>query len=300
MPWTRCGEEFMSSPTVTEPELQFIDVGAGGNRRRIAYRKRNGAGPAVVWCGGFKSDMASTKAARIDAWCAAQGRAMVRMDYAGHGESSGRFQDFVVSDWVADAEAVLARVVDGPAVIVGSSMGGWIAVLIAKRQAEANGAGLGASADSGNPHPERVERSAIPASSAERVHVAGLVLIAPACDFTEDLMWPQFPEHVKAEIMDKGVFQLPSAYSPEPTPITRALIEDGRNNRVFGRTFRVNCPVHILQGMKDPDIPFGQALKLVEHLPLDPVTVTLISDGNHRLSREEDIARLIAAVAGMG
>jgi pimeloyl-ACP methyl ester carboxylesterase len=211
--------------------------------------------------------MASTKAARIDAWCAEHGRAMVRMDYAGHGASDGRFRDFVVSDWVADAEAVLDRVVDGPALIVGSSMGGWIATLIAKRRAGRN--------------------------------LAALVLIAPACDFTESLMWPQFPEAIRRQIMETGLFALPSAYSPEPTPITRALIEDGRNNLVFGQSFRTGCPVHILQGMKDPDVPWTHALKLVEHLPLDPVTVTLISDGDHRLSREEDIARLLAAVAGM-
>ena len=164
--------------------------------------------------------------------------------YAGHGESSGLFQDYVFSDWAEDAVAVLTRIIDHPPVIVGSSMGGWIAVLIAKRLMEQGKTGA----------------------------IAGLVLIAPACDFTETLMWPQFPESVKTEIMEKGVFQLPSAYAPEPTPITRALIEDGRRNLVFGKTFQVGCPVHILQGMKDPDVPYTHALTLVEHLPLDPVT----------------------------
>jgi pimeloyl-ACP methyl ester carboxylesterase len=265
------GEDSVSSPSVTDPELQFLDLEGAGVSRRVAYLKRPGTGPTLVWLGGFKSDMASTKAARIDAWCAAKGRAMVRMDYAGHGASSGNFRDFVFSDWIADAQAVLTRVVDGPAVIVGSSMGGWIATLIAKRWAECGAKGK----------------------------ITGLVLIAPACDFTEALMWPRFPEDVKAEIMNKGVFDLPSAYSPEPTPITRALIEDGRRNLVLGQSFRVNCQVHILQGMRDPDVPFSHALQLVEHLPLDPVTVTLIGDGDHRLSREEDIERLIAAVAGM-
>jgi pimeloyl-ACP methyl ester carboxylesterase len=215
--------------------------------------------------------MTSTKAARIDAQCAARGRAMVRMDYAGHGASDGDFRDFVFSDWIEDAEAVLRELSGGPAVIVGSSMGGWIATLIAKRLMERD----------------------------ESDSIAGLVLIAPACDFTETLMWPQFPDHVKAAILEKGVFDLPSAYSPDPTPITRALIEDGRRNNVFGRTFRTGCPVHILQGMKDPDVPWSHALKLVEHLPLDPVTVTLINDGDHRLSREEDIQKLLEAVAGI-
>jgi pimeloyl-ACP methyl ester carboxylesterase len=257
---------------VTDPELQFLAVDGSRSRRRIAFRKREGAGPAVLWFGGFRSDMGSTKAARIDRWCAEHGRAMVRMDYAGHGASDGAFRDFVFTDWVEDARAVLERLAGGHAVIVGSSMGGWIATLVARRLMEAGHSG----------------------------RIAGLVLIAPACDFTEELMWPQFPDAVKAQILETGVFNLPSAYSPEPTPITRALIEDGRRNLVFGATFTVGCPVHILQGMKDPDVPWAHALKLVEHLPLDPVTVTLISDGDHRLSREEDIARLLQAVASIG
>jgi pimeloyl-ACP methyl ester carboxylesterase len=249
--------------------LQFLDVGSGGQARRIAYRATEGAGTPVVWLGGFKSDMASTKAAAIDDWCKAHGRPMVRMDYMGHGESSGDFRDGTFSIWAEDAVAVLTQVVKQPAIIVGSSMGGWIAVLIAKRLMEQGKTGK----------------------------IAGLVLIAPACDFTETLMWPQFPDSVKAEIMDKGVFNLPSAYSPEPTPITRSLIEDGRKNCVFGKTFQVGCPVHILQGIQDPDVPFTHALTLVEHLPLDPVVVTMISDGNHRLSRSQDIEMLISAVA---
>jgi pimeloyl-ACP methyl ester carboxylesterase len=257
--------------SVSDPQLQFLEVDGMRGKRRIALLPREGQGPAVLWFGGFRSDMTSTKAARIDAWCARNGRAMVRMDYAGHGQSDGRFADHVLSDWVEDAEAVLREVAGGPAIIVGSSMGGWIATLIAKRLME----------------------------QGEGGRIAGLVLIAPACDFTEELMWPQFPEAVKAEIMERGVFQLPSAYAPEPTPVTRALIEDGRKNLVFGSTFRVGCPVHILQGMRDPDVPWNHALKLVEHLPLDPVTVTLINDGDHRLSREQDIERLIASVAGI-
>jgi pimeloyl-ACP methyl ester carboxylesterase len=257
--------------------LQFLDVGTGRAVRKIAVRATPGAGTPVVWLGGFKSDMASTKAIALDDWCKANGRPMVRMDYAGHGESlglvegAGRFQDYVFSDWIEDARAVLTRIVEQPPIIVGSSMGGWIALLTAKRLMEQ----------------EKTDA------------IAGLILIAPACDFTETLMWPQFSDRMKADIMEKGVFHLPSAYSPEPTPITRALIEDGRKNLVFGKTFQVGCPVHILQGMRDPDVPYTHALTLVEHLPLDPVTVTLISDGDHRLSRDEDIARLIAAVAGM-
>jgi pimeloyl-ACP methyl ester carboxylesterase len=258
------------------PEPQFLEVAGASGLRRIAYRKREGKGPPVVWFGGFRSDMTSTKAARLDEWCAANGRPMVRMDYSGHGESSGRFEEGTISIWAGDAAAVLDRVVGRPAVVVGSSMGGWIATLIAGR------------------------RMAAAPGAASNPAVAGLVLIAPACDFTEELMWPQFPDEVKREVMETGRTLLPSAYSDEPTPVTRALIEDGRLNRVLGRSFRLGCPVHILQGMKDPDVPFSHALRLVEHLPLDPVTTTLISDGDHRLSRDQDIAMLLKAVEGMG
>lgn len=258
--------------SVMRDNLQFLAVTENTKTRKIAYRVTEGSGTPVVWLGGFKSDMTSTKAVAIDDWCKARGRPMVRMDYSGHGESSEDFRDGTISIWSEDAAQVLAKVVQQPPIIVGSSMGGWIAVLLAKRLMQAGQSG----------------------------RIAGLVLIAPACDFTEALMWPQFPEAVKAEIMDKGVFNLPSAYAPEPTPITRALIEDGRKNCVFGQTFQVGCPVHILQGMKDPDVPWSHALTLVEHLPLDPVVTSLISDGDHRLSRPQDIECLLAAVAGMG
>ncbi len=253
----------------------FIDVGTGQAARRIAVRMRTGTGTPVVWLGGFRSDMLSTKALALDDWCAARGRPMIRMDYMGHGESSGRFEDGTISLWAEDAAAVLDRVVHAnfPArpIIVGSSMGGWIAVLIASRRAAAD----------------------------ENPSIGGLVLIAPACDFTERLMWPQFPEDVRRQIMDEGLWHLPSAYSDDPTPITRALIEDGRNNLVLGQPLRLGCPVHILQGLQDPDVPASHTLEFVEHLALDPVTVTLIEDGEHRLSRDQDIAKLISAVAGM-
>jgi pimeloyl-ACP methyl ester carboxylesterase len=246
----------------------FIPVGAQSQRRNIALRVTNGSGTPVIWFGGFRSDMMSTKAIALDEWCKAHGRPMIRMDYAGHGESSGRFEDCTLSTWTEDASAVL-ETAKAPPVIVGSSMGGWIATLIAKRL---------------------FERGA-------RNRIAGLVLIAPACDFTESLMWAQFTDSIRQEIMEKGVWHRPSAYSDAPYAITRELIEDGRRNTVLGSPFQVGCPVHILQGMRDPDVPYTHALKLVEHLPLDTVTMTLINDGDHRLSRDQDIARLLAAVA---
>lgn len=250
------------------PQPQFLSVGAGEERREIAVLAQPGQGPAVVWLGGFRSDMRATKAEALAAWAAQAGRAFIRFDYAGHGESGGDFARWTLSHWLEDALAVLAAHGNGPAVLVGSSMGGWIALLAARRLRETA--------------PERAP--------------AGMVLIAPAVDFSEELMWAQMPEAIRATILDDGVWLRPSAYSPEPTPITRALIEDGRRHILFGRPIETGCPVHILQGMKDPDVPYVQALKLVEHLPHDPVVLTLIKDGDHRLSTPEDIERLIAAV----
>ncbi len=247
---------------MTETEPQFLPVDGVD----IALRATPGAGPSVVWLGGFRSDMLATKASRLAQWGADKGRAVVRFDYSGHGESGGRFEDGTIGRWAREAGAVLdARAGDRP-ILVGSSMGGWIALLAARRRAE-----------EGRP-------------------VGGLVLIAPAVDFTEELMWREFPEGVKRQIMDEGQWLRASEYSPDPYPITRALIEDGRNHLMLGAPFRVGAPVRILQGMQDPDVPWSHAMTLVEHLAEDDVSVTLIKDGDHRLSREEDLERLIDAV----
>jgi pimeloyl-ACP methyl ester carboxylesterase len=251
--------------------VQRITSGSGADLRRLAMRQLPGKMPAILWFGGFRSDMTSTKAAALEGLGRETGHAVVRMDYAGHGESEGSFEDCTLSTWIEDAETVLMQAVDGPAVIVGSSMGGWIALAIAKRLFE----------------------------TGRRGRIAGLVLIAPAVDFTEALMWAQFPQSIRDEVMTAGRWERPSAYSEQPYPITRALIEDGRKHILYGAPFRVGCPVHILQGGEDPDVPAAHALKLVEHLPLDPVTVSLIPDGNHRLSRDEDIAMLIEATRTM-
>ncbi len=254
---------------MTAGDPQFLDVGSALDSRRIAYRRREGRGPTVVWLGGFRSDMLATKAAALDAWAERNGRAFLRFDYSGHGESGGRFEDGTISRWTEDALAVLdARVADAP-ILVGSSMGGWIALLVAR---------------------ERARRGPAPP--------AGLVLIAPAVDFTERLMWEHFPEPVREEIRETGVFLRPSAYG-DPYPITRGLIEDGRNNLLFGAPILPGCPVHILQGMQDPDVPWRHAMTLLEHLPGDETAITLIKDGDHRLSRDEDLVRLIAAVEGI-
>jgi pimeloyl-ACP methyl ester carboxylesterase len=247
---------------------QFLDVGAGPEARRIAVLVRPGDGPPVVWLGGFRSDMRSTKAEALDAWAAGKDRAFLRFDYTGHGESTGRFAESTISRWLEDTLAVLDSFITEKPILVGSSMGGWLALLATRD----------------------ILRRAL-----ERAP-AGLVLIAPAVDFTERLMWDDFPESVRHTIETEGVYLRPSLYSDEPYPITRSLIEDGRKHLLFGETIRTGCPVHILQGMQDPDVPWRHALELVEHLPGENVSMTLIKDGDHRLSRPEDLERLIAAV----
>lgn len=250
---------------------QFLNVGEGEAARRIAVLVRPGAGPTVFWLGGFRSDMRATKAEALDRWAAGAGRAYVRFDYSGHGESSGAFEDGTISRWLEETVGVIEAFATGPFVLVGSSMGGWLA-LLAARELLRNAAGR---------------------------RPSGLVLIAPAVDFTERLMWERFPPDIQRTILETGVHLRPSAYSPEPYPITRSLIEDGRGHLLLGETIAVGCPVHILQGMRDPDVPWRHALELVEHLPGDSVSTTLIKDGDHRLSREEDLERLIAAIAAI-
>ena len=234
--------------------------------RRLAVRVTPGKDPTIIWLGGFRSDMQSTKAGVIAEWGARTGRAVVRFDYSGHGESEGRFEDGTISAWLEDALVVIREKGGDAPVLVGSSMGGWVSLLAARELAK------------------------------EGRTLTGLVLIAPAADFTENLMWNMFSDDIKAAILRHGVYRHPSQYSPEPTPITKALIEDGRRNMILGAPFKVGAPVRILQGMQDPDVPWQHVMKLVEHLAEDDVIVTLIKDGDHRLSRPEDLDRLVSAI----
>ena len=243
----------------------FVTVGAGPNGRRIAVRARAGATPGLFWLSGFNSDMAGTKAVALDGWAAEHGRACVRFDYSGHGESGGQFVDGTIGRWSEEALAVFDTVCKGPTVAVGSSMGGWIALLLARA----------------------LKRRGTP--------LRGLVLIAPAPDFTEELMWKGFPDAVKREIDIDGVWMRPSEYG-DPYPITRGLIEDGRKHLLLGASIDVGCPVRILQGAQDPDVPRRHAFRLTECLPTDDVVLTMVQDGDHRLSRPQDIARLLATV----
>ena len=259
----------MTNSAAINQEPAFIEVGEGDGRRRIAVRTRAGGSPGLFWLGGFNSDMRGTKALALDEWAAAHRRACVRFDYSGHGESGGAFIDGTIGRWLEEAVAVFGQFAQGPQVVIGSSMGGWMALLLARELAKRPGC---------------------------RASLAGLVLIAPAPDFTEQLMWNGFPPEVKQAIESKGVWLRPSEYG-EPYPITRALIEEGRNHLLLGGAIEVGCPVRILQGAQDPDVPWQHAFALAHRLPADDVVLTMIQDGDHRLSRPQDIARMIAAVA---
>jgi pimeloyl-ACP methyl ester carboxylesterase len=256
---------------MSDPERLTLELGEAGERRAIAVLSRPGDGPPVIWLGGFKSDMASTKAGYLDAWAGRRGRPFLRFDYSGHGQSQGRFEDGTIGRWLDEAIAVILRCASERPVLVGSSMGGWIALLASLRLAR-----------------ERPE-----------LRPAGLVLIAPAVDFTEELMWKRLPAEARRDIEEKGLWLRPSAYSPEPYAITRQLIEEGRHHLLLDAPIRIGCPVHILQGMRDPDVPWRHALRLMEHLADEQGVITLINDGDHRLSREEDLVRLVAAIEGI-
>jgi pimeloyl-ACP methyl ester carboxylesterase len=268
----------MTDPATIDQEPTFIEVGEGDGRRRIAVRARAGSGPGstsgapgLFWLGGFNSDMRGTKALALDAWAAEHGRACIRFDYSGHGESGGAFIDGTIGRWLEEAIAVFEQFAQGPQVAIGSSMGGWMALLLTR-----------ALADRG----------------AKGASLAGLVLIAPAPDFTEHLMWNNFPDEVREEITTKGVWMRPSEYGDgTPYPITRALIEEGRNHLLLGSAIEVGCPVRILQGAQDPDVPWQHAFALAQRLPREDVVLTMIQDGDHRLSRPQDISRIVAAVA---
>jgi pimeloyl-ACP methyl ester carboxylesterase len=251
--------------------LKFLDIGMGAERRRIAVRQQAGAGPGLLWLSGYKSDMKGTKAEALAHWALATGRACTRFDYSGHGESGGVFTDGTIGRWLEDALAVFDACCHGPQILVGSSMGGWLALLMV-----------------------RALRQRSPAPPAS---IAGLVLIAPAVDFTEELMWKRFTPAIKRELEEKGVWARPSEYAPEPYLVTRALIEEGRSHLLLGGMIETGCAVRILQGVEDQDVPWQHAVELVSRLASDDVVLTLVKDGDHRLSRPEDIERLLGAVA---
>ena len=225
----------------------------------IAYHRRAGKPPGIVFLGGFMSDMTGTKACRLDAHCAARGQAYLRFDYFAHGASSGDWPAATVGRWKDDALAVLDRLTEGPQVLVGSSIGGWVMLLAALAR------------------PERV---------------AALVGIAAAPDATETLMWARFAPEMREQIMREGAARLPSAYSPDGYVFTRGLIEDGRQHLLMGEPIAITCPVRLLQGMQDPDVPWQTSLALADKLSSRDVEVTLVKNGDHRLSTERDLLLL--------
>ena len=228
---------------------------------RLAWRRIDGRGPTVVWLGGFRSDMSGTKAQALADWAVRSRRAFLRFDYSGHGESAGDFAEGTIGRWREDALAAVDKLVPGPLVLVGSSMGGWLACLLALAR------------------PERVQ---------------GLVLIAPALDFTEALMWPALSEEARRSLEQDGYWMQPSEYGP-PYPLTQALFEDGRRWSLLPGPIRITAPVRILQGARDPDVPWTHAIKLVDALESADVAFTLVKDGDHRLSTPADLQRLEAA-----
>lgn len=227
------------------------DIIVHGNK--ITYQHIKNAGIPVFWCGGFKSDMFGTKAEAL----AKSGITFTRFDYSGHGISEGDFREGSISRWLDEAEAVYRATCDN-ALIIGSSMGGWIALLL-----------------------------------AARVQAHALLLIAPAPDFTEDLMWAEFSDEIKHDIMVKGEWIRPSPYDDNGYPITKLLIEDGRKNLILNAPFSTDCPVHIITGGLDEDVPLSHVLKLIDCLPSNDVRFTLVKDGDHRLSRDEDITLIL-------
>jgi pimeloyl-ACP methyl ester carboxylesterase len=255
--------------------LKSLAVGTGEAARPIAVRQRPGRAPGLFWLGGFKSDMQGTKAQALDAWAQAQGRALTRFDYSGHGESGGRFTDGTIGGWLEESLAVFDACCEGPQVVIGSSMGGWLALLLGRELA----------------------RRGAPAAAHPTPQVAALVLIAPAVDFTEALMWRRFSPEIQRQIERAGAWERPSRYGEAPYPITRALIEEGRRHLLLDGLIETGCPVRILQGVQDPDVPWQHAVDLTARLAQDDVVLTLVKDGDHRLSRPEDLERMLAAVA---
>lgn len=237
--------------------------------RRIALERRAGRAPGLFWLSGYRSDMTGSKATAVDAFGAAHGLAVTRFDYSGHGQSEGDVNIGTISDWLADTLAVFDTTT-GPQIVVGSSMGGWIALLLAR---------------------ELLRRG-------DRDRVAGMVLIAPATDMTE-LILAQMPKKYRKLLDKHGLVEEPSEYAATPYRITRELIEDGKQHLLFGRAIETGCPVTILQGARDRDVPKEQALKLVQHIVADPVTLTLVPDGEHRMNRPEDLALLDKAIEDM-
>jgi pimeloyl-ACP methyl ester carboxylesterase len=256
--------------TMSETMPSFIDVDSGGDLRRIAYLTQAGGAPGIVWLQGFKSDMVSIKATALSEWTHAQGLAFTRFDYSGHGQSDGRFEDGTIGRWLEEAMAVFRQIARGPQVLVGSSMGGYITLLLLK--------------------------TLMDKAPAEAARIKALVMIAPAWDMTEELMWKRFPETARQAVEREGVFYRPSQYG-DPYPITRRLIDEGRQHLIGGASWDPGRPVRILHGRLDPDVPYSHSERLMQLLAGVDQKLIEVPDGEHRLSRPQDLDLLFTAIA---
>lgn len=243
---------------------EFLPVGD----RRIAIERRPGRAPGLIWMGGFRSDMTGSKAIAVDRFGTEHGLAVTRFDYSGHGQTGGDFDLGTITRWLEESLAVF-ETTSGPQIVIGSSMGGWLALLLIRELRR------------------RGDR-----------RVIGLLLIAPATDMTE-LMQAQMTKKQRSLLLKQGFVEEPSEYSPDPYRINLSMIEDGRNHLMFGRAIETGCPVTIIQGARDRDVPKEHAMKLVEHIVNDPVTMTLVPDGEHRLSRDQDLALIARSIEGL-
>ncbi|WP_343081258.1 alpha/beta hydrolase [Ostreiculturibacter nitratireducens] len=240
---------------------EYLDTPTG---RRIAFNRSAGKGPGVVFLGGLRSDMEGTKAIALEAWAKKEGRAFLRFDYSGHGQSSGRFEEGAIGDWFEDAVAAITALTDGPQVLVGSSMGGWVSLLVSRAMPE---------------------------------NVVGLVTIAAAPDFTEDGMWSEFSEEQRRQLVTEGQVALPSDYSDEPYIISRRLIEEGRTRLVLRDPLRLPMPVRFLQGTADTDVPVSVAMRLLDHAEGPDMRLTIVKDADHRFSTPDCLRLVEASVA---
>lgn len=259
-----------------QQEIQFLVVNdSPGDIRKLAYHHTpvpHSEDPGIVWFCGLKSEMTSTKVSALKQWTAQTRRSMLSFDYSGHGRSDGDFNDGTIGQWLSESLAILRDVAEGPQILVGSSMGGWLVLLILRAIARND-----------------------PIVS-DICQVNGAVLIAPAWDMTEELMWKQFSEAARADLETHGYFERPSRYGDGPYRITKELIEEGRNHLIGDDSFKPPCPVRILHGVKDPDVPWKHANRLNHVLLGENVMLKFIQDGDHRLSREEDIAKLFDVI----
>lgn len=241
-------------------EPKYLDTASG---RRIAYHLTAGKGPTVVFLGGFMSDMTGTKAVHLESWASARGQGFLRFDYSGHGQSAGAFVDGTIGDWKEDSRHVIGALLTEPVILVGSSMGGWISIILTRDNPKI---------------------------------VAGFVGIASAPDFTEDSMWAGFSEDQQREIAQNGQLALPSEYSDEPYIITHRLIEDGRKQLVLREPLKLEVPVRLLQGTADDDVPVDVALRLLNHAEGSDIRLTLVKDADHRFSTPDCLSLIEAAI----